>query len=1000
MKVFFDIITNHTADVIDYAEGQYTYIDKATEPVPRRGTATRSTTATTPAATTFPPLDPAMSFPYTPVFRDAGRRRPSRCRPGSTTRRYYHNRGDSTFAGEYSEYGDFVGLDDLFTEQPDVVDGMTRHLPGVGRLRHRRLPHRHRQARQHGVLAAVRRGASPTQAAARRQRRLLRVRRGVRRQPGVHVAATRPRAGCRRRSTSASRPAPPASPTAGRRPSCATCSPATTTTPTPTPTPTRCRRSSATTTWAASALPRRQRRGSDDELLARDQLAHSLMYLSRGQPVVYYGDEQGFIGDGGDQDARQDMFPSQVASYNDDDLIGDRRHDGRRQLRPRPPAVPAIWPSSPRCGRATRRSPTAPRSTGTPAAAPGSTRSAASTPTSSASTSSRSTTATTADRRRSPRSRRGHVPRPVAGGAGADVRSDAEGRVTVTVPPLSAPSVWRATAAAPAVAPTRRRCTSARPGPGRHRRRPGRGRRAPCPADGFDQVTIAWRPAGTERVDGARHRRQRAVPRVPRRQRPRRRARSSSTAPCCATTSGNLVGRPDVRRPSATRRRRAAAGRAAAGRSTSPTPSACPGSLNTRDGLPGRLAARLRPGPADPRPQRPDLEGHATRPARRRLRVQGRHRRSVGRELRRRRASTAGRTSRSPIDGGPVTFYYDHAHALGHQRRAEPDHHRARQLPVRARLPGRLDAGLHAAVAAGPRRRRHVDLVAPPRSPPARYEVKVTHGLSWDENYGAGGAPGGAQHPVHGPGDGVRVTFSLRAGHPRADDHDLAGRRRLPTSTQPKAHWRRATCSRGTCRPSADGWRFRLCTPRRRAASRSTTRRSSAGRRTPLHARPGRPAGGRRGSSGRTSRPTTRCGCRTHGEAPLGRTAHRPARGRRLRRPRPARRRDRRADPRRARRPLRGRRRPQARRHVGAAAAAGRRCGRRRRKDVDLLVRRPGAAADDPRRAMRPRRRRRLVGRRPRDWNGASVPLRGRRLRARRRARSRPTSSPTRTRSR
>ena len=46
------------------------------------------------------------------------------------------------------------------------------------------------------------------------------------------------------------------------------------------------------------------------------------MYFTRGQPVVYYGDEQGFTGDGGDQDARQDMFASKVASYNDDDLIG------------------------------------------------------------------------------------------------------------------------------------------------------------------------------------------------------------------------------------------------------------------------------------------------------------------------------------------------------------------------------------------------------------------------------------------------------------------------------------------------------------------------------------------------------------------------------------------------------------------------------------------------------------------------------------------------------
>ncbi|MEA3066044.1 MAG: hypothetical protein QOJ27_2501 [Sphingomonadales bacterium] len=46
------------------------------------------------------------------------------------------------------------------------------------------------------------------------------------------------------------------------------------------------------------------------------------MFMSRGTPVVYYGDEQGFAGDGGDQDARQDMFASRVASYNDDRLVG------------------------------------------------------------------------------------------------------------------------------------------------------------------------------------------------------------------------------------------------------------------------------------------------------------------------------------------------------------------------------------------------------------------------------------------------------------------------------------------------------------------------------------------------------------------------------------------------------------------------------------------------------------------------------------------------------
>src|SRR3990172_2922719 len=60
----------------------------------------------------------------------------------------------------------------------------------------------------------------------------------------------------------------------------------------------------------------------DAELLARSKLGHALMFFARGQPVIYYGDEQGFVGDGGDKLARQDMFPSQVPEYNDDDLIG------------------------------------------------------------------------------------------------------------------------------------------------------------------------------------------------------------------------------------------------------------------------------------------------------------------------------------------------------------------------------------------------------------------------------------------------------------------------------------------------------------------------------------------------------------------------------------------------------------------------------------------------------------------------------------------------------
>ena len=61
---------------------------------------------------------------------------------------------------------------------------------------------------------------------------------------------------------------------------------------------------------------------SQDELLARTKLAHGLMMFMRGVPVIYSGDEQGFVSDGNDQLARETLFPSQVAVYNDNDLIG------------------------------------------------------------------------------------------------------------------------------------------------------------------------------------------------------------------------------------------------------------------------------------------------------------------------------------------------------------------------------------------------------------------------------------------------------------------------------------------------------------------------------------------------------------------------------------------------------------------------------------------------------------------------------------------------------
>jgi glycosidase len=66
------------------------------------------------------------------------------------------------------------------------------------------------------------------------------------------------------------------------------------------------------------ALPK----ASDEEVLDRVSLAHAMLLLLRGVPTIYSGDEQGFVSDEGDQGAREDMFPSKVAIYNDNKLIG------------------------------------------------------------------------------------------------------------------------------------------------------------------------------------------------------------------------------------------------------------------------------------------------------------------------------------------------------------------------------------------------------------------------------------------------------------------------------------------------------------------------------------------------------------------------------------------------------------------------------------------------------------------------------------------------------
>jgi alpha-amylase len=238
----------------------------------------------------------------------------------------YHNRGDSTFAGESSLYGDFAGLDDLFTERREVVDGMidiyrfwVREF-GVDGFRIDTVKHVNTEFWQRfapAILDEAHRAGKdeffmfgevfdtsrPFLSSFTTRARLQSVldfafQRGAQ----DFAAGSAPTDRLRdlflgddwftdRDSNAYQLPTFLGNHDMGR---------------------------------IGFFTARDNPGAADEELLARDRLAHALMFFSRGMPVVYYGDEQGFTGggQGNDQLARQDMFPSQTQEYWDDDSIG------------------------------------------------------------------------------------------------------------------------------------------------------------------------------------------------------------------------------------------------------------------------------------------------------------------------------------------------------------------------------------------------------------------------------------------------------------------------------------------------------------------------------------------------------------------------------------------------------------------------------------------------------------------------------------------------------
>lgn len=326
IKVYFDIIVNHTADVIAYEGGSTGYVSTVQRPY-RDSAGAEFDLAAVQASGTWPALDAATFAPYKPVFAaDADRTVKVPAWLNDPT--MYHNRGNSTWAGESSLLGDFVGLDDLFTERPEVVRGFEEIYGtwvelGIDGFRLDTVKHVDLPFWQAFSPAIMTKAASVTRTLNR---------------PGDQAQGAFFMFG----EVYETNPTDLAVyTTRGRVPAVLDFA-------FQTKAMSWVNGGSADTFLglldgddsytdadsSALSLPtflgnhdmgrvgHFLAAGTGEEGLNRAKLAHSLMFLTRGQPVVYYGDEQGLVGAGGDRDARQDMFATRVASYAAEPVIG------------------------------------------------------------------------------------------------------------------------------------------------------------------------------------------------------------------------------------------------------------------------------------------------------------------------------------------------------------------------------------------------------------------------------------------------------------------------------------------------------------------------------------------------------------------------------------------------------------------------------------------------------------------------------------------------------
>jgi glycosidase len=348
IKVYFDIVTNHTADVISYKEcpaSACPYRSRADFPYSRRGgiqgqpinEGFKGDEAPYQTASNFAKLT-RPDYAYTP-YVPAGEEH-IKVPEWLNNPLFYHNRGNTDFKGESSTFGDFDGLDDLMTENPQVVRGFIdiygawieryqvdgyridsakhvnpefwqRFVPAMlDRARAEKIPN----FRIFGEASA---GADPA---------ALAVHTRVDHLPAVldfaFAAAVRQTVAGKSGTAVLARVFEDdvlyegGTDTALQLPTFV----------------------SNHDDGRFAYFVRKLRPGvSDEETLKRVLLAHAMLFTLRGVPVVYYGDEQGFAGIGGDKEARQDMFATQVPSYRADRLLGGNgTHGSPGEPRPSP----------------------------------------------------------------------------------------------------------------------------------------------------------------------------------------------------------------------------------------------------------------------------------------------------------------------------------------------------------------------------------------------------------------------------------------------------------------------------------------------------------------------------------------------------------------------------------------------------------------------------------------------------------------------------------------